>query len=308
MSNNDIILGSERKKPDWVTIREAVGIANRLINVKITDSDIYRNALFGNICLSIYFQSSVLLRKVKITDHKVKLRPVENSFIRRFCLLEKKCFLCGRDFMLSTEGKYINPMQRIIDTALNCHEYVLIQRLLARSLRIPLPVTGANEINYGITVSLAGQTFQIFEKTTLQERIKQQIRSFPEHIAPDIYRKISIQGMSGYTQINYFPVHDLPKDACFVIRHAELEKLINMSIKNRIPPSSSTRISTPLSRLFWLACKHNETINPLIQQPYKLLSIFEQWALDEGITDRLSGDTLKTALERGSPTSVTTSN
>ncbi|MHC1473190.1 hypothetical protein ACYJ51_31065, partial [Klebsiella pneumoniae] len=43
---------------------------------------------------------------------------------------------------------------------------------------------------------------------------------------------------------------------------------------------------------------------PLISKPYKLLSIFEQWASDEGITDRLSGDTLKTALVRGSPTSM----
>jgi quinol monooxygenase YgiN len=38
-----------------------------------------------------------------------------------------------------------------------------------------------------------------------------------------------------------------------------------------------------------------------MNQPYKLLSIFEQWASEEGITDHLSGDTLKTALERGSP-------
>jgi hypothetical protein len=41
-------------------------------------------------------------------------------------------------------------------------------------------------------------------------------------------------------------------------------------------------------------------------QPYKLLSIFEQWASEEGITDRFSGDTLKTALERGSPPSLPT--
>ena len=67
---------------------------------------------------------------------------------------------------------------------------------------------------------------------------------------------------------------------------------------------TSTRISSPLSRLFWLSCKHNEVISPLLGKPYKLLSIFEQWASDEGITDRLSGDTLKTALVRGSPTSM----
>ncbi|MBI6350322.1 hypothetical protein JEP32_15465 [Proteus mirabilis] len=67
---------------------------------------------------------------------------------------------------------------------------------------------------------------------------------------------------------------------------------------------TSTRISSPLSRLFWLSCKHNEVTSPLLGKPYKLLSIFEQWASTEGITDKFSGDTLKTALERGSPTSV----
>ncbi|GKV79120.1 hypothetical protein PEC106568_42930 [Pectobacterium carotovorum subsp. carotovorum] len=79
---------------------------------------------------------------------------------------------------------------------------------------------------------------------------------------------------------------------------------MSMPAKNDTSQPSSTRISTPLSRLFWLACKNNEAISPLIRQPYKLLSIFEQWASDEGMTDRFSGDTLKTALERGSPTSA----
>ncbi len=44
------------------------------------------------------------------------------------------------------------------------YEIVLIQRLLAQSLNMPLPVTGANETNYGITVTLSGQSYQIFEK------------------------------------------------------------------------------------------------------------------------------------------------
>jgi hypothetical protein len=102
----------------------------------------------------------------------------------------------------------------------------------------------------------------------------------------------------------YFPIHELPKDACIVIRHSELKKLINIPADKKLLSSSSTRISTPLSRLFWLACKYNEAISPLITQPYKLLSIFEQWASEEGITDRFSGDTIKHALERGSPPSI----
>jgi hypothetical protein len=304
MKKNNVFLSTHNQAPNWMTIKEAVKISDRLASIKITSGDIYRNALCGNIFLSIYFQSPTILRQVKTSNHKVRFRPVENSLINRLCFLEKNCFINKRSSTISTMGKYISPAQGIIDTTLAGYEYVLVQHLLARSLNIPLPATGANDVNYGISVTLSGETFQVFEKITWQQRIKKQIMKLPENIVPDIYKQISLQGMHGYNHKDYFPAHDLPQDACFVIRHAELEKLINTSIKNRTLPSSSTRISTPLSRLFWLACKHNETISPLIKQPYKLLSIFEQWASEEGITDRLSGDTLKTALERGSPNSA----
>lgn len=308
MSKDKIILNSENRVPHWVTIREAVKIANKLASCKIKDSDIYRHALYGEISLSIYFQSPIALRKVNKSDNKIKLRPVGPSLISRVCFLEKNCLLDGRELIMSTTGKYITPAQRVIDTPLAGYQYVLIQKLLARSLKIPLPVIGAAKINYGITVNFHGEMFQVFDKATWQERIKQQIMQLPENTSPDIDKLISSHKMSRYSEKDYFPVHDLPQDACFVIRHTELEKLINIPVKNTSPPSASTRISTPLSRMFWLACKHNEAISPLIRQPYKLLSIFEQWASAEGITDRLSGDTLKTALERGSPTSTSSSN
>ncbi|WP_410014877.1 hypothetical protein [Sodalis sp. C49] len=304
MPMNKHLFSTPNKAPDWITIREAIGIANQFTHTIITESDIYRNALYGNILLSIYFQSPIVLRKIRTSGFKVKMRPVGHSFIRRVCLLDSKCFLSGRNLTVSTYGEYFSPSQSIIDTTLTGYEYVLVQRLLARSLNIPLPTTGENDVNYGISVTFSGEIFQVFEKITWQQRIKKQIMKLPENIVPDIYKKISLKGMYGYNHKDYFPVHDLPQDACFVIRHAELEKLINMPVKNRTPPSSSTRISTPLSRLFWLACKHNEIISPLIRQPYKLLSIFEQWASEEGITDHLSGDTLKTALERGSSNSA----
>lgn len=57
-------------------------------------------------------------------------------------------------------------------------------------------------------------------------------------------------------------------------------------------------MTTPLSRLFWPACKHNDTISPLLNQPYKLLSIFEQWASDDGIGEKLDAETLKNVLKR----------
>lgn len=67
------------------------------------------------------------------------------------------------------------------------------------------------------------------------------------------------------------------------------------------------RISTPVSRLLWLACKNNREISSLMDRPYKLLSIFEQWANMEGINERMNAETLKTALKRGSPYPTTIS-
>ncbi|EEA1190342.1 hypothetical protein FV689_17270 [Salmonella enterica] len=307
MSKNNIILDGVNRGAHWVTIREATKIVNKLTNCKIKDSDIYRRALYGDISLSIYFQSPIALRKINKFGNKIKLRPVGSSLISRLCFLEKNCFLKGRDLIVSTTGKYIVPELQVIDTPLVGYQYVLIQRLLARSLKIPRPVIGAIMINYGITLSFHGEIFQVFDKSTWQERIKQQIIQLPENIALEINKLISYQKIRRTHEKDHFPFHDLPQDACFVIRYTELEKLINMPVKNGPIPSTSTRISTPLSRMFWLACKHNEAISPLIRQPYKLLSIFEQWASAEGITDRLSGDTLKTALERGSPTSTSPS-
>ncbi|WJV55929.1 hypothetical protein PCO85_11400 [Prodigiosinella aquatilis] len=50
--------------PDWITIKEAVKMINRQIKTQVTDSDIYRNTLYGNIQISIYFQSPIKLRKL----------------------------------------------------------------------------------------------------------------------------------------------------------------------------------------------------------------------------------------------------
>lgn len=303
MKNHNIPSTSKNRIPDWVTIREAVEIANQSTNIKLTESNIYRDALCGNICLSIYFQSPVRLRKIQTSNNKIKLKQIENMLIHRLCLLDKNCFLCKRNLMVSTEGKYTLPVNNIIDTSLAGYECFIVQCLLAHSLDIPSPVVGEDNINYGISVLLSGEIFQVFEKITWQERIEKQILRLPGNTACDIHEKMSFQNMGGYSHKGYFPLHHLPQDACFVIRNTELDKLIDMPVKNKTIDASSTRISTPLSRLFWLSCKHNDAISPLINQPYKLLSIFEQWALTHGITDRLSGETLKTALERGSPPS-----
>ncbi|XQS17090.1 hypothetical protein ACJ6TS_00515 [Citrobacter telavivensis] len=304
MLENNNLLNVKSQMSSWMTIKEAVYILNKKKDNIITACDIYRSALCGIMNLSIYFQSPIFFRKLRTSVNKPKLLLVNDSFVNRLCFLEGECFLKGNYFIFSTTGKYIHSTHRVIDTALSGYEYVLIQHLLSKSLRLPLPLIGARDTNYGITVNVANDTFQIFEKITWEERINKQIKLLPNNIRPYFQSYLKSKKTTQYRSKEYFPVYTLPQDACFVIRHTELEKLMNCNLKYDLPQVSPTRISTPLSRLFWLACKNNESISPLIMQPYKLLSIFEQWASDEGMTDRFSGDTLKTALERGSPSSI----
>lgn len=294
-------LASVKDNPKWITIKEAISIANNINDIYLTEGDIYRYALHGDITLSIYFQSPPILRKIQTSNYKVKLRPVSNSLLHQLCTLEKNSFIHKKELIVSTGGNYISPTQRIIDTELIGYEYVLIQCLLAISLGIVPPQLDERYTNYGITVTLYGEPFQVFERASWHERTKRQLLQLPESLALNIAEKIAELQTNMYCHKEYFPLYDLPRDACFVIRYTELEKLFSAPLKSPPHQPTSTRISTPLSRLFWLACKNNAAIGPLVKQPYKLLTIFEQWAAAEGITDKLSGDTLKTALERGSP-------
>lgn len=303
MPTKDDRLITKNNHSSWATIPEAVEMVNRLTTNKLTDGDIYRYALQGSIRLSIYFQSPIILRRVRIKKNKVKLSLIDSSLASRLCFLDKNFFINGINLIVSTESKNFSPIDKIIDTTLIGLEYVVTQRFLAQSLGIPLPVTGANDRIHGISVNISGEIFLLFEKITWQERINKQISQLPQNITTKIHEQISLPHLPKCYQKEHFPIHQLPNDACFVIRDTELEKLIDLSARDKINKPNSTRVSTPLSRLFWLACKHNEAISPLIRKPYKLLSIFERWASDEGITDKFSGDTLKTALERGSPSS-----
>lgn len=286
MSDRLAFFKSKNVNSDWLTIKEAVKASKKKGIRKIQESDIYRYALQGKILLSIYFQSPITLRKIKSYNHKLKLKPKDNNLPDDKIMLDKIDFFSESNLTFSTEGKYFHTAHGVIDTSLFGYEYFLIQCLLAHHLKIPSPeLRGKN--NYGITVSLSGEIFLIHDKISLCDGM-------------------SLNGMDLSFNDACLPIYNLPKDACFVVRRTELNKLFNWLAGKKSPSDSSTRISSPLSRLFWLACRNNETISPLIGKPYKLLSIFEQWASEEGITDRFSGDTLKTALERGSPSSIPT--
>lgn len=75
---------------EWLTIPEAVQLAQHKLKFRLTKSDIYKNALRGNIILSIYFQSPITLRKIQKFKNKLKFRPIENPLTSRLCALEKK--------------------------------------------------------------------------------------------------------------------------------------------------------------------------------------------------------------------------
>lgn len=78
----------------WVTITEAVEITTKAIKQKITPSDIYRHALSGNILLSVYFQSPVILKKIQTFNGKIKFRQfVETYLINYACLTGTVLFM-----------------------------------------------------------------------------------------------------------------------------------------------------------------------------------------------------------------------
>ncbi|HHG0702364.1 TPA: hypothetical protein ACPUG2_002603 [Klebsiella pneumoniae] len=307
MSDVLSIVRAKNNAQEWVTIQEAVEIVTQKSNVKMRYCDILRNALYGNILISIYFQSPVILRKVNTSNYKIKLTPGESSFYYKLCHLDSVRFLNDTNLIVSTEDIYFTSNQRVIDTPLIGYEYVFVERLLAQLLKLPLPKLDTSENNYGISVCLDGNLYQIFEKTTWEERIKKQINHLPKSIAPIITEQVLYNKPIKDNGNILFPLYHLPKNTCFVIRNEQLDKLLRIITKNKSSVTPSSRISTPLSRLFWLACKHNESITPLINKPYKLLSIFEQWALSDGITDHLSAETLKSALQRGSPSETSSS-
>lgn len=64
---------------NWQTVSEAVKIINQSTDISLTESDIYRHALNGDVFLSVYFQSPVILRKTSRVRNKIKLRMLALS-------------------------------------------------------------------------------------------------------------------------------------------------------------------------------------------------------------------------------------
>ncbi|EDS4738188.1 hypothetical protein Q6W56_003019 [Salmonella enterica] len=298
---------SNSSMPVWFTINEAVDIINSRTKSTVKFSDLCRFALYGHITFSVYFQSPVILRRVSmIKNNTIQTIKIDTEdIVTRLCYLSSECIINNDNRMAGTEGDYIPPPHFIMDTSLRGPEYAAVQKLLARELNFPLPITGQYDVHHGVLVHDDNNTlYQVFEVSSYNQRISRQLQYLPISTASHFHEvsdKSKIKDATGY-----FPVYHFPEDACFVVKRDELEQFIHTFFPQSPSKTTTSRLSTPVSRLLWLACKHNDHIGPLVEHPYKLLSVFEQWAAEEGITDNLSGDTLKTALERGSPVSAGT--
>ncbi|EBP3213363.1 hypothetical protein AHZ37_002342 [Salmonella enterica subsp. indica] len=138
--------------PPWVTISEAANIINLQPGVSITESDVWRYALYGHLTLSVYFQSPVKMRQIKIVKNNIVLKKAHDNIISQLCYLSPECLTKDDHWMVKTEGDYISPASYILDTPLLGHECITLQLRLARSLRLPPPKTGHRNTHCGILV------------------------------------------------------------------------------------------------------------------------------------------------------------
>lgn len=280
--------------PVWVTIDEIVEIINqnKIMDKKVKISNIYLCALYGHLTLSIYFQSPIKLRRVVFSEGDVQYDEVNGDIVERLCYLCHHCFQNNDNLILKTEENNTTPSGYILDASLQEQEYAKLQTLLASSLDLPPQVTGMHNIHHGVLVNDNGIIYQIFESCSWKEIISRQIKRFSADTTVTIHEEIKISN-TPKIGMGYFPVYRLPDDACFIIKRNTLERFIEKYYPApATQETSQTRVSTPVSRLLWLACKYNDSISPLMKHPYKLLSVFEQWAVTEGISAPLSGEML----------------
>ena len=154
--------------PVWVTINEAVDIINNRTKSTVKFSDLCRFALYGHITLSVYFQSPVILRRVSVTkDNIIQTTEIDTENIfSRICYLSSNCIMSNDNLIAKTEGNYVSAPHFIMDTSLRGSEYVAVQKLLARELKLPPPLTGQYDIHYGVLVQDDNNTlYQVFESS-----------------------------------------------------------------------------------------------------------------------------------------------
>ncbi|MGT5847306.1 hypothetical protein ACRW0W_25100, partial [Escherichia coli] len=141
----------------------------------------------------------------------------------------------------------------IVDTPLMGHECIELQRRLALSLDLPPPETGRCNIHCGIIVRDGNHIFQLAEYCTVEQRIDEQLHHLPPSKTELFNSKIDRQHIQNHRS-GYFPLYNFPADAWFVIRRTALEQFISHFFKPAAEmQEKQIRISTPVSRLLWLA-------------------------------------------------------
>lgn len=294
---------------EWMTIEEAVIFINNKSGLSVDKSYLYRLSLSGHITLSVYFQSPFILKKIERITKNCFMYKHQNPL---FKLCHTNPVAIGYDkhqptCLIKTTGDTLFSTCPVWDTKLTGIEKTYIQKELAFSLNIPAPLTGLLNHYPGIIVNDPhGNSYQLFEMSTIKERINKQLSNIKKECEftssiMEISRCNEPETQTLLRRKMYFPVYQLPEDTTFVVRKEYIVEFLTRNISQDCNQTTS-RLSTPLARFFWLACKNNPHIGgELLKHPYKLLSLFELWAREAGITDRLNGDTLKNALDRGCP-------
>lgn len=277
---------------EWLTLDEVVDVLKQH-NVSLLPGDLYRHALHGNLTLSVWFQSPVLLRPL---DPHCNLACRTDDQHRRCSTPLPLSFLCPSDLHRTSWGIWDLPLIGL--------ERLLIQRMLATSLGYQRPQITDCCSEAGIVVrNLLGHYYQLCEQKPLREIALEVVRrhdKLPEAFHRVFSRLYASRFSSRDARLNipfwYLP-DALPHDAVLVLRKPHLETL-----RKRFQPEVHPRLTSAFAHLFWLACKKNPLLgDELLAHPYKLTTIFESWAREEGLSVQFSGDTLKRTLERGAP-------
>lgn len=289
-------------RQEWLTLDEAAEVI-RQHNITLLPADLIRHALHGDLPLSVYFPSPILLRPLNPPCRfacrfgKIPFPPSQcNKPGNRKVMANSPP--CRRDPTLRLSTSHI------WDLPLIGLERLLLHQRLAQTLSYPCPQEThcCNQIGI-VLCDENSRYFQLCNRKSLREVLLELLDTkgkIPEELHALIaqlygHGRVELQPRLNLS-VCYLP-DTLPLDALLVIRRTHLEDFLV-----RHQPESRERITAALSRLLWLACKRNPQLDDeLLSHPYKLLNIFECWAREEGMHLPLRGETLKTALRRGAP-------
>lgn len=283
---------------EWLTLDEVAEVMKQH-NVNLLPGELYRHALHGNVTLSVWFQSPVLLRPL---DPQCNLScRIDNQ---EYCSQSHRQFSMPASLSIRCNPGLRRTNWSIWDLPLIGLERLHILSILAKSLGYSSPQKVDCCHEAGIMMhDQSGQYYQLCDRKPLREialEVAQRNDKLPDTFHRVLSRLYTTRFSSREAKFNipfwYLP-EILPQDAILVLRKPQLEILLK-----RYQSEGPPRMTTAFAHLFWLACKKNPLLDDeLLAHPYKLTNIFESWAREEGLAFEFNGDTLKRTLERGAP-------